>query len=211
MDDPAQARAYAAADFSEPHERFLSLLRERFPPDVFRGRIVDLGCGPGDIMVRFGRAFAACTVDGVDGSEAMVELARVAIEQAGLRARLRVHLGRLPDFRAPRVDYDGVISNSLLHHLADPGSLWTSVRRVARGGAFVFVVDLLRPQSLAATDRLVELHGSDLTPEVRCDFRASLLAAYGSEEIREQLAASGLAHLHVQAVSDRHVMVSGYL
>ncbi len=211
MDDPVQARAYAAADFSEPHERFLSLLRETFPPDVFHGRIVDLGCGPGDIMVRFGRAFAACTVDGVDGSEAMVDLARAAIARAGLKARLRVHRGRLPDFRVPRADYDGVISNSLLHHLSDPGNLWTGVRRVARDGAFVFVVDLLRPQRLTDTDRLVELHGSDLTSDVRRDFRASLLAAYRPEEIRDQLAASGLAHLHVQAVSDRHVMVSGYL
>ena len=51
MDEFDQARAYAAADFSEPNERFVELFLATFP-GFDRGTILDLGCGPGDIALR---------------------------------------------------------------------------------------------------------------------------------------------------------------
>jgi len=46
MDDPAQAAAYAGADFSEANELFIHLLRQRVTQGL-RGRALDLGCAPG--------------------------------------------------------------------------------------------------------------------------------------------------------------------
>ena len=47
-------------------------------------------------------------------------------------------------------------------------------------------------------------------PEVlRQDFRNSLIAAYRPDEVRAQLAAAGLAHLAVEQVTDRHLLVTG--
>ncbi|MFN8027415.1 MAG: hypothetical protein U0W40_13990 [Acidimicrobiia bacterium] len=44
------------------------------------------------------------------------------------------------------------------------------------------------------------------------DFRASLRAAYRPDEVEEQLAGAGLAHnLAVEAIGDRHLVVSGVL
>ena len=40
MDDPAQALAYAGADFSEPHQAFVAHFRERFP-DFHSGSVLD--------------------------------------------------------------------------------------------------------------------------------------------------------------------------
>ena len=57
MDDEAQALAYARADFAEPHDRFVALLRERVGAPA--GRALDLGCGPGDVTFRVARAFPA--------------------------------------------------------------------------------------------------------------------------------------------------------
>jgi SAM-dependent methyltransferase len=57
MDDEAQARAYAEADFEEPHSRFVAQLRERLPDLPVAGTALDLGCGPGDVTLRVAHAF----------------------------------------------------------------------------------------------------------------------------------------------------------
>ena len=61
MSAEEQARAYAGADFEEPHGNFIRLLQERLPGLPERGTALDLGCGPGDIGIRFARAFPAGT------------------------------------------------------------------------------------------------------------------------------------------------------
>ena len=86
MDDEAQAQAYAAADFAEPHDRFVSLLRETLPALAPRGCALDLGCGPADVTLRFARAFPGWRVDGIDGSAAMLNLGRAAVAASGLKA-----------------------------------------------------------------------------------------------------------------------------
>jgi SAM-dependent methyltransferase len=102
MDDPEQARAYAAADFAEPHARFVTLLRERLPGLPAAGSALDLGCGPGDPTLRLARSLAGWQLHGVDGSPAMLALAREAAERAGLAARVHFHVARLPEPRRRR-------------------------------------------------------------------------------------------------------------
>jgi hypothetical protein len=52
MDDEAQARAYAEADFEEPNARFVALYREFVGALPAGAAVLDLGCGPGDITLR---------------------------------------------------------------------------------------------------------------------------------------------------------------
>ena len=77
MNDAEQAAAYAFADFEEPHSRFIELFRETFPAEVVAGAVLDLGCGPGDITIRFVHAFPECVVHGVDGAVAMLAHGRI--------------------------------------------------------------------------------------------------------------------------------------
>ena len=71
MLDRDQARAYASADFEEPHSHFITLLQQKLPDLPTDGRALDLGCGSGDIALRFARAFPAWSVEAVDGSPAI--------------------------------------------------------------------------------------------------------------------------------------------
>ncbi len=57
MEGQEQARAYAHADFEEPHSRFLTLLQETLPAREVGPWVVDLGCGAADISIRVARAF----------------------------------------------------------------------------------------------------------------------------------------------------------
>jgi len=208
MDEPEQARAYARADFSEPNTRFLELFQEAFPA-LREGWVVDLGCGPADITVRFVQRFPGCRLHAVDGSAAMLAFAREAVARARVGDRVELVRGRVPETPLPRADYDAVISNSLLHHLHDPAGLWETVRRHARPGAAVLVMDLARPHSEAEVDTLVEIYAADAPPVLRRDFRASLRAAFRVEEVRAQLHAAGLDGMAVRMVSDRHLLVAG--
>ena len=57
MEGREQARAYARADFEEPHSRFLSLLQDTFPAGNVGPWVADLGCGTADIGIRVARAY----------------------------------------------------------------------------------------------------------------------------------------------------------
>jgi ubiquinone/menaquinone biosynthesis C-methylase UbiE len=208
MDDAQQAAEYAAADFSDAHDRFVALFRERRPARRPR-RVLDLGCGPADPTRRFARAFPDCMVTGVDGAAAMLALGERANEAAGLGERISLVHAFLPDAPLPHHHYDTVLSNSLLHHLDDPAVLWQAARRFASPGGLVFVMDLLRPSDEAALRALVETHAAGAPALLRRDFERSLRAAYRPAEVAAQLDRAGLAHLVVEVVSDRHLIVHG--
>jgi ubiquinone/menaquinone biosynthesis C-methylase UbiE len=208
MDAEEQARAYSEADFSEPHERFVDLFAERFPGGP-GARVLDLGCGPADVTVRFARRFREASVWGVDGAEAMLVLGRRRVAAAGLEGRVTLERARLPDAALPDGPFETVISNSLLHHLADPGVLWREIALRARAGAALFVMDLMRPDREADARRMVEQYAAGEPEVLRRDFFQSLRAAYRPDEVRGQLSAAGLAHLAVELVSDRHLIVFG--
>ncbi len=208
MDAPAQAQAYAQADFSEPHDAFVAHFRRLFP-SFAAGRALDLGCGPADISIRFCKALPAVSLTGVDGAEAMLALGREAVERHGLAARLVLERRYLPDAALAAARYDAVISNSLLHHLHDPAVLWQTLRQTAKPGAPAMVMDLLRPASLDEAERLTGHYAAGAPAVLRHDFYHSLLAAYRPDEVRAQLAAAGLARFSVEAVSDRHLLIWG--
>ncbi len=208
MEDEAQARAYSEADFSEPHSQFVRLCGDAWAGSEPRGRMLDLGCGPGDITVRLAERFPRLSIDGVDGSAAMLKYGAERVRRHGLEGRIRLIQGRLPACPLP-ADYDAVVSNSLLHHLSEPAVLWGAVRRCAHPGTVVFIMDLMRPEDERQARALTERHAADAPAVLRHDFFHSLLAAYRPAEVRAQLVEAGLEGFVVRAVSDRHLVVCG--
>jgi len=211
MDEAEQSLAYAEADFSEPHNRFIALFHQAFAYSPVAGTVLDLGCGPADVILRFARAHPDCRIDGVDGATSMLALGRSQVEAAGLSHRIRLIEGYLPGAELPLPRYDTIISNSLLHHLAEPSVLWQSIRQYGSPGAAVFVMDLRRPENQQDLDTLVRQHAAGESEILQRDFRLSLHAAYRPEEIRQQLQQAGLNGLNVSASGDRHLIVYGHL
>lgn len=208
MDDPAQAQAYASADFSAPHDAFVAHFAARFP-NFSTGRVLDLGCGAADITLRFARAFPEARMVGVDGAEAMLVLARAAVTRAGCAERIALWHRRLPD-AALETQFDAVLSNSLLHHLHNPSVLWQTLKQAAKPRAPVCVMDLLRPASIEEAAQLTTHYAADAPEVLRRDFFNSLCAAYRADEVRAQLREADLAHLQIETVSDRHLLIWGF-
>jgi ubiquinone/menaquinone biosynthesis C-methylase UbiE len=212
MLDAEQARAYAEADFAEPHERIADDFLAAFPELPAQGALLDLGCGPGDLTFRLARRLPGWRLHGVDGSPAMLRLARERLSREPAAAgRIRLVTGHIPEVALPESRYDVVFSNSLLHHLPDPTALWRAIRRWTASGGCVFVADLFRPPSREAAAELVERYSANEPAVLKRDFFHSLLAAFTPDEVRRQLTKAGLGHLTVRTVSNRHLTVSGRL
>ena len=210
MTDRDQAQAYAAADFAAVNQGFVDRFRTRFP-DFERGRLVDLGCGPADIPIRFCRALPGVIVTAVDGSEAMLGPGRAAVAAAGLESRVRLVCARLPGLTRPPAGFDGVVSNSLLHHMPRPEVFWSELARLGREGAAVLVMDLHRPESVERARGIVEAYSGGEPEVLKRDFFHSLCAAFTLAEVEAQLREAGLGGLRCEMVSDRHWAVSGVL
>jgi SAM-dependent methyltransferase len=209
MDEAAQARAYSEADFAEAHDRCVELCEQFVGRDGLVGTILDLGCGPADVTVRLARRFPRAVFHGVDGAEAMLALGRARVEREGLGDRIRLTRVLLPRDAPPLERYDGVVSNSLLHHLHDPAVLWAAVERSAKPGAPVFVMDLRRPDSLDDANRLVESYARAEPDVLQRDFFNSLCAAFTPDEVWTQLREAGLT-LKVLTIGDRHLVAHGH-
>ncbi|NND45384.1 MAG: class I SAM-dependent methyltransferase [Xanthomonadales bacterium] len=210
MDSEEQARAYAEADFSDANSLFVNAFLEQSGGATEAGKLVDLGCGPGDICLRLARAMPQWTLVGLDAGPNMLKHARAAASRDRLADRVEWRQCYLPDPDLPAAGFDAVISNSLLHHLPDPAVLWDTVRQVGAPGARVQVMDLVRPPDVAAATATVERHAADAPTVLKRDFYHSLLAAYTTDEIAEQLDRAGL-DLQISRPSDRHWMVAGQL
>ncbi|MBM4207470.1 MAG: class I SAM-dependent methyltransferase [Gammaproteobacteria bacterium] len=208
MEDFEQVKAYAEADFAEPHNDFIGRLQTVFANPAFDGAVLDLGCGPGDVTKRFASAFPLCRIDAVDGSKPMLDYAINAIN-AQIKQRINFIHGRLPDVSLLN-RYGVIYSNSLLHHLPDPAVLWQTIKKHAQSGAVVVVMDLLRPESQEAAKNMVNTYATNEPDILQRDFYNSLLAAFTINEIKEQLDAAGMP-LMASQISDRHVFISGTL
>ncbi len=211
MNEVAQAKAYAEADFSEPHTQFVMLFQEKFPGLRLTGTVLDLGCGPADVSRRFAQAYPQCRIHGIDGAANMLQLGREANKQSHLAQRIDLFEVQLPCQALPLARYDTVISNSLLHHLHNPLVLWRSLHQFAAAGAPVFIMDLRRPASPQVAQALVDTYAANEPAVLRNDFLASLHAAFTPEEIMLQLTLSQLNNLQVETVSDRHLIIYGYM
>jgi ubiquinone/menaquinone biosynthesis C-methylase UbiE len=208
MDGEAEAQAYARADFSDSNQTYVSDVIRSFPDRL--AKVVDLGCGPGDIAIRLSRAAATAQITAVDGSPAMLALARAALRSAQLESRVSFLEGRLPGVALPAGGFDLVLSKDMLHHLPDPQVLWSEVKRLGRPGAAVYVMDLSRPATPAAAHEIVERVSGAEHPLLKTDFYNSLCAAFTADEVRAQLSAAGLA-LAVSQLTERHLCVKGRL
>lgn len=211
MDDVHQAQAYAYADFSESHEHFVSLFTRKFPELPVKGTVLDLGCGPADVSRRFARAYPECRIHGIDGASNMLRFGRQANQQARLADRIELFEVCLPCESLPQPAYDVLISNSLLHHLHESMVLWRSLRQAARPGSAIFIMDLMRPPTLPMARDIVAKYAEHEPAVLRQDFLASLCAAFNPDEIQAQLLEARLDTLHVEVVSDRHLIIHGYM
>jgi demethylmenaquinone methyltransferase / 2-methoxy-6-polyprenyl-1,4-benzoquinol methylase len=104
-------------------------------------KVLDVGCGTGDLLMDFARRLGGVDGEGLDFSAGMLARAR-SKDRWGLRWTEGSAL-KLP---YPDAAFDAVASAWVLRSITDPGLFFGEMARVARPGAKVLVLELTRPQ-----------------------------------------------------------------
>ena len=201
MDTVEEAAAYDAMDHQQVNEVFVQDLLATAP---HLNATLDLGTGTGLVVIQLCRSAPTACVTGVDLSTHMLDVARSNAEAAGVMSQLRFE--RVDAKRLPYDDgaFQCVISNSIVHHIPLPATVLAEAVRVTARGGRLFFRDLMRPNSQADLDRLVETYTGDEPADAQQMFRDSLHAALSLAEIRQLVAEHGYTEDTVNITSDRH-------
>jgi ubiquinone/menaquinone biosynthesis C-methylase UbiE len=201
MDSLEEAHDYDAMDHSRVNRVFVADFRAAWDG---RNRILDLGTGTAQIPIELCRQAPEAQIVAVDLAEHMLTVARANVRRAGLDGHIR--LERCDAKRLAYADdtFAAVMSNSIVHHIPEPGLVLAEMVRVVGPGAVLFVRDLLRPVDDGQVRQLVAAYAGDANAHQRQMFEDSLRAALTVAEVRALVAGLGLDPADVRQTSDRH-------
>ncbi len=207
MDDSDEVEAYASA----AAQAYLDKIDDTFVEHALRlvrgrdrGRALDIGTGPGQIVWKLARRLPGWHFLGVDRSANMLRQARAASGQSfpvgaqhaaplgGAQARVEFFIADANRLPFPDAHFDLVMCNSVLHHLAQLQRLLAEVARLAKPDGAILIRDLRRPSRLAYPlhVRWYGRHYSGVMYKLYC---ASVRSAYTATELEGMLRASPLS------------------
>ena len=141
---------------------------------------------------------------GIDLASQMLATAGRNIEEAGFAGRIRLVRGDAKRMAASDASFEAVVSNTIVHHIADPAPALAEMVRLVEPGGTLLVRDLARPADRTELARLVALYAGSEAEAARDLFAASLHAALTLGEVRALIGALGLPGAEVSMTSDRH-------
>jgi ubiquinone/menaquinone biosynthesis C-methylase UbiE len=204
MDDSSEVQAYSSA----ADEAYLSNIDDTFVDHTLRligpkpGRALDIGCGPGQIVMKLSARLPRWKFFGIDRSLTMIHRARdvrdswepskPAREMRSGNGYLHFLVGDAGTLPFGNSSFDLVLCNSVLHHIANPSRLFAEIRRVAKPDGAILVRDLRRPSRFGFSFhvRWYGRHYQGLMYKLYCD---SVRAAYTREELSTILRQTGIS------------------
>ncbi|XFA73009.1 methyltransferase domain-containing protein [Thermosynechococcaceae cyanobacterium Okahandja] len=205
METPATAAAYDAMDFRAVNTAFCEDLLAELPDPHQPLTLLDVGTGTARIPQQLSQRYPQWQITATDLSAAMLAIAHSHVQTLTLP---NITLCQCDAKALPFADgsFAVVISNSLIHHLADPRPALVEMLRVLQPGGLLFLRDLARPATLAHLHTLVQTYAQDANEEQRGLFADSLHAALTVDEIQTMITTlpQPPRKLRVQATSDRH-------
>jgi ubiquinone/menaquinone biosynthesis C-methylase UbiE len=121
--------------------------------------LLDIGTGPGRLLVEIADRRPDLQLFGVDPSEDMVEAARRRTRAAGFGDRIEVRAGSAESLPFAAASLDAVSSTMSAHHWADVNAAVVEQARVLRPGGFLWAYDLRRHAQRSLSDALTSQFG----------------------------------------------------
>jgi len=165
---------------------FLFLLSIRL--GLNRGRILDIGAGPGNFTIKLAKLASKTSIIGIDQSPEMVEFAKSNADKKGLSSRIDFLVCKAERLPFPDNSFSGIFSTYSLHHWISPQEVFLEIVRVLEPGGVFLIMDLRRDMNpvmkWAMTSFISQPLGNGL--------RTSIEASYTVNEIVELLTKSKL-------------------
>ena len=201
MDTAEAAEAYDAMEHGEVDNAFVERV---LALGAKSGHFLDVGTGPAQIPILLARRCPEIHITAIDLSKEMLKIAKRHIAAASLTARITLEHVDAKALPYPDNTFDGIISNSIVHHIHDSLRAMQEMSRVVKPGGLVLIRDLVRPETPEAAQAFVDTYAAEDTPYQQKLYYDSFLAAFTIAEVNEMLVQMDLPGAVVVQSSDRH-------
>lgn len=212
MDTAEEADDYDRMDHGAVNQKFVADVLAAASSEGITwdatSQILDAGTGTALIPIELAQSGCPARILAADAAEEMLKLARQNIDRAGLAAQITPVQRDCKALPEPAGAFAAVLSNSIIHHIPDPASVFAECWRVLKPGGLLFVRDLLRPTTAEEVEDLVAHYAGSESLRQQQLFRQSLHAALTVAEVASLLESHGIPRDSVQQTSDRHWTVA---
>jgi SAM-dependent methyltransferase len=140
------------------------------------GLVVDLGCGPGDLVAELSPRLKETRITGIDLSPSMLLWAG---RHATADGRVKFLVGDAGDLPFSDASVDLVVSTLSMHHWSDPAEVFAEIDRVLRPGGVALIYDLgllaFTPEEMAGIAAEAGLEPADI---VRDRARGGIVSSF---------------------------------
>ena len=201
MDTAEAAEAYDAMAHGEVDNAFVERVLALGAKD---GHFLDVGTGPAQIPILLAQRCPDIRITAIDLSKEMLNIAKRHVAAAELAARITLEHVDAKALPYPDNTFDGLISNSIVHHIHDSLRALQEMSRVVKPEGLVLIRDLVRPKTPEEAQAFVDKYAAEDTPYQQKLYYDSFLAAFTIAEVNEMLQEMDLPRAVVVQSTDRH-------
>ncbi|MXY22034.1 MAG: class I SAM-dependent methyltransferase [Dehalococcoidia bacterium] len=114
-------------------------------------RVLDIGCGPGNISVGLAKAVAPGHLHGVDMEESQIELAK-SVAKANGQDNAIFHVGDIVDLPFEDSFFDVVHCHNVLMHIPNTAAVLAEAKRVLKSGGIIGCREMICESSFTHPD-----------------------------------------------------------
>ncbi len=175
-----------------------AMARSALKMGVAKGRVLEIGVGPARIAAKLIGYNPQFSVIGIDLSTNMLNIAKKNIKDANIEENkitlIKANAKKLPFKEA---SFDLVISQNMLHHLPEPISMLSEIKRVVKNTGAVLIRDVVRPPNKLTAKLNSYILGLNYTKAMRIMYYDSMLSAFSIEEIKTLLNQAGINNVKI--------------
>jgi ubiquinone/menaquinone biosynthesis C-methylase UbiE len=134
---------YNAISSTNIFQRNYELVAEHISDYGSEGIVLDIGTGPGWLLVKLRQKSPFLRLTGLDTSPSMVAKARKNIVDAGFSSEIKVEEGDVSHIPFDADTFDTVVSTGSIHHWKDPVAGLNDIYRVLKPGACALIYDIV--------------------------------------------------------------------
>jgi len=118
------------------------------------GLLLDIGTGPGWLLLKLHKQSSGIRLVGMDSSTSMVAKARKNVSHAGLADIVQIREGNAIDMPFAEDSFDIVVSTGSMHHWKSPISALNDVYRVLKPQGYALIYDLVSDTPASVLDKM---------------------------------------------------------
>ncbi len=150
---------YNAISRSSVFQQHYKLVAEDISTHCREGKVLDVGTGPGRLLLALHAQSPALELVGMDISQGMVDQARQNIGAAGLSHCIEMCEGGAANIPYPEASFDLVVSTGSLHHWTDAVGGLNEIHRVLKPGGEALIYDVVTNTPKAEMDEAAREYG----------------------------------------------------